>query len=50
MRAALDDLATQEPAGRRVAVLGDMLELGPDERAHHRDDRRRTRPPRASTC
>ena len=36
MRAALDDLATQEPAGRRVAVLGDMLELGPEETAHHR--------------
>jgi UDP-N-acetylmuramoyl-tripeptide--D-alanyl-D-alanine ligase len=35
MRAALDDLATQSPAGRRVAVLGDMLELGPDEREHH---------------
>ena len=37
MRAALDDLAMQDPAGRRVAVLGDMLELGPDERAHHRE-------------
>jgi UDP-N-acetylmuramoyl-tripeptide--D-alanyl-D-alanine ligase len=35
MRAALDDLATQSPAGRRVAVLGDMLELGPGEREHH---------------
>ncbi len=35
MRAALDDLATQETAGRRVAVLGDMLELGPDSPAHH---------------
>jgi len=35
MRAALDDLAMQETAGRRVAVLGDMLELGPDEREHH---------------
>jgi UDP-N-acetylmuramoyl-tripeptide--D-alanyl-D-alanine ligase len=35
MRAALDDLALQEPAGRRVAVLGDMLELGPGEREHH---------------
>jgi UDP-N-acetylmuramoyl-tripeptide--D-alanyl-D-alanine ligase len=35
MRAALDDLSTQEPAGRRVAVLGDMLELGPGEREHH---------------
>ena len=37
MRAALDDLATQAPAGgRRVAVLGDMLELGPGELAEHR--------------
>jgi UDP-N-acetylmuramoyl-tripeptide--D-alanyl-D-alanine ligase len=35
MRAALDDLAAQAPAGRRVAVLGDMLELGPDEARHH---------------
>jgi UDP-N-acetylmuramoyl-tripeptide--D-alanyl-D-alanine ligase len=37
MRAALDDLAMQEPAGRRVAVLGDMLELGPAEREHHKE-------------
>ena len=37
MRAALDDLATQETAGRRVAVLGDMLELGAAERAHHEE-------------
>jgi UDP-N-acetylmuramoyl-tripeptide--D-alanyl-D-alanine ligase len=37
MRAALDDLATQETAGRRVAVLGDMLELGAGERAHHEE-------------
>jgi UDP-N-acetylmuramoyl-tripeptide--D-alanyl-D-alanine ligase len=36
MRAALDDLALQEPAGRRVAVLGDMLELGAEEAEHHR--------------
>jgi UDP-N-acetylmuramoyl-tripeptide--D-alanyl-D-alanine ligase len=36
MRAALDDLATQAPTGRRVAVLGDMLELGADEAALHR--------------
>jgi UDP-N-acetylmuramoyl-tripeptide--D-alanyl-D-alanine ligase len=35
MRAALDDLAMQDTAGRRVAVLGDMLELGPGEREHH---------------
>jgi len=34
MRAALDDLAASAP-GRRVAVLGDMLELGPEERRYH---------------
>jgi UDP-N-acetylmuramoyl-tripeptide--D-alanyl-D-alanine ligase len=37
MRAALDDLATQAPSGgRRVAVLGDMLELGAGAEAEHR--------------
>jgi UDP-N-acetylmuramoyl-tripeptide--D-alanyl-D-alanine ligase len=36
MRAALDDLAASAP-GRRVAVLGDMLELGSDERRFHED-------------
>ena len=36
MRAALDDLATAAP-GRKVAVLGDMLELGPDEARFHRE-------------
>jgi UDP-N-acetylmuramoyl-tripeptide--D-alanyl-D-alanine ligase len=38
MRAALDDLgetADRNGATRRVAVLGDMLELGPDEREFH---------------
>jgi len=38
MRAALDDLAAiaaRKPAARRVAVLGDMLELGAQERAFH---------------
>jgi UDP-N-acetylmuramoyl-tripeptide--D-alanyl-D-alanine ligase len=38
MRAALVDLADtagREPGSRRVAVLGDMLELGPDERSFH---------------
>lgn len=34
MRAALDDLAGTA-AARRVAVVGDMLELGPDERRFH---------------
>jgi UDP-N-acetylmuramyl pentapeptide synthase len=34
MQAALTDLAATAP-GRRVAVLGDMLELGPDERRFH---------------
>lgn len=36
MQAALDDLAaTPAPGGRRIAVLGDMLELGPGEREYH---------------
>jgi UDP-N-acetylmuramoyl-tripeptide--D-alanyl-D-alanine ligase len=37
MRAALTDLADVAAGapGRRVAVLGDMLELGPDERRYH---------------
>jgi UDP-N-acetylmuramoyl-tripeptide--D-alanyl-D-alanine ligase len=34
MRAALDDLALSA-TGRSIAVLGDMLELGPDEVAYH---------------
>jgi UDP-N-acetylmuramoyl-tripeptide--D-alanyl-D-alanine ligase len=37
MRAALDDLATHSPEGRRIAVLGDMLELGPGEAQAHRE-------------
>jgi UDP-N-acetylmuramoyl-tripeptide--D-alanyl-D-alanine ligase len=38
MRAALDDLAASASAsGRRVAVLGDMLELGPDELRFHEE-------------
>jgi UDP-N-acetylmuramoyl-tripeptide--D-alanyl-D-alanine ligase len=38
MRAALDELAatpTRPEGARRVAVLGDMLELGPEERRFH---------------
>ena len=39
MRAALANLAASEPGprGRRVAVLGDMLELGPSGPALHRE-------------
>lgn len=35
MRAALDDLAATAGEGRRVAVLGDMLELGPASPRFH---------------
>ena len=37
MRAALETLATLATAGRRVAVLGDMLELGPSSEQFHRE-------------
>ena len=37
MRAALDELAERSVEGRRVAVLGDMLELGSEEEALHRE-------------
>jgi UDP-N-acetylmuramoyl-tripeptide--D-alanyl-D-alanine ligase len=37
MRAALDELASHETAGRRVALLGDMLELGRESEALHRE-------------
>jgi UDP-N-acetylmuramoyl-tripeptide--D-alanyl-D-alanine ligase len=36
MRAAIDELAETD-ASRRVAVLGDMLELGPDASRFHRE-------------
>jgi UDP-N-acetylmuramoyl-tripeptide--D-alanyl-D-alanine ligase len=37
MRAALDHLASIAVPGRRIAVLGEMLELGPDAPIYHRD-------------
>ncbi|MDA8069749.1 MAG: UDP-N-acetylmuramoyl-tripeptide--D-alanyl-D-alanine ligase [Actinomycetota bacterium] len=37
MRAALDALAVTPAQGRRVAVLGDMLELGPEAGRYHRE-------------
>jgi UDP-N-acetylmuramoyl-tripeptide--D-alanyl-D-alanine ligase len=37
MHAALDHLASIEVAGRRIAVLGGMAELGPDAPGYHRD-------------
>jgi UDP-N-acetylmuramoyl-tripeptide--D-alanyl-D-alanine ligase len=37
MRAALDHLATLEASGRRLAVLGEMRELGPEAAAYHRE-------------
>jgi UDP-N-acetylmuramoyl-tripeptide--D-alanyl-D-alanine ligase len=37
MRAALDHLASLEAKGRRVAVLGEMRELGPGAAAYHRE-------------
>jgi UDP-N-acetylmuramoyl-tripeptide--D-alanyl-D-alanine ligase len=36
MRAALDALAATPTSGRRIAVLGDMLELGPDGKRFHK--------------
>ncbi len=36
MRAALDALAAVPTGGRRIAVLGDMLELGPTAEQYHR--------------
>ena len=37
MRAALDHLASLPAAGRRIAVLGEMRELGPDAAGYHRE-------------
>jgi UDP-N-acetylmuramoyl-tripeptide--D-alanyl-D-alanine ligase len=37
LRAALDDLAATDTCSRRVAVLGDMLELGPGAAELHRE-------------
>jgi UDP-N-acetylmuramoyl-tripeptide--D-alanyl-D-alanine ligase len=37
VRAALEELAAETPTGRRIAVLGDMLELGAEEERLHRE-------------
>jgi len=37
MRAALDELSAEPAEGRRIAVLGDMLELGTQELELHRE-------------
>jgi UDP-N-acetylmuramoyl-tripeptide--D-alanyl-D-alanine ligase len=37
MRAALDHLGSMDVRGRRLAVLGEMLELGPDAAGYHRE-------------
>ena len=37
MRAALDHLASMRVPGRRLAVLGEMRELGPEALAYHRE-------------
>jgi UDP-N-acetylmuramoyl-tripeptide--D-alanyl-D-alanine ligase len=37
MRAALDHLASLEVSGRRLAVLGEMRELGPEAAGYHRE-------------
>jgi UDP-N-acetylmuramoyl-tripeptide--D-alanyl-D-alanine ligase len=37
MRAALDHLASLENQPRRAAVLGEMMELGPEAEAYHRE-------------
>jgi UDP-N-acetylmuramoyl-tripeptide--D-alanyl-D-alanine ligase len=43
MRAALDHLASVEATGRRLAVLGEMRELGPEAAAYHREIGRHAR-------
>jgi UDP-N-acetylmuramoyl-tripeptide--D-alanyl-D-alanine ligase len=37
MRAALDHLASLQASGRRLAVLGEMRELGPEAASYHRE-------------
>jgi len=47
VRAAIELVGGLKPAGRRVLVLGDMLELGPDEAAFHADIGRLVSPDKA---
>ncbi|MNO52364.1 UDP-N-acetylmuramoyl-tripeptide--D-alanyl-D-alanine ligase [compost metagenome] len=37
MKAAIDVLQTMKSSGKKIAVLGDMLELGPDEIQFHKE-------------
>jgi UDP-N-acetylmuramoyl-tripeptide--D-alanyl-D-alanine ligase len=43
MRAALDHLASLKAGGRRLAVLGEMKELGPEAAVYHREIGRHAR-------
>jgi UDP-N-acetylmuramoyl-tripeptide--D-alanyl-D-alanine ligase len=43
MQAALEHLASLDAAGRRIAVLGGMAELGPDAARYHREAAARAR-------
>ena len=50
VRAALDELAAETPTGRRIAVLGDMLELGAEPSSGSIARWAGPRGRRASTC
>ena len=48
MRAALHTLAAYPVKGRRIAVLGDMFELGSAQRSAHEEAGRQAAPPPAA--